>query len=252
MRTLRACQQRLQTRLASQSDVPAAVARAPVVLAAQRGAVAAAEEIAMLEQRFVAMQADIDALRDDMLVTCHDAYTSLSGKLRALIEGVRGRLQSELAVWDGLHDRSTASATVALEALIVMGSSNAVHHLPALSKALVNLREEIEAKVKAPRVRGYVGIAAAAAARIRELTQALRDAAEGAMSDEEEKVTAVPHAVVAVATTAPRIEYNHAPAPMGPVYAAAEAGDLAALILLLHGGASTEETDMVSGRPTLT
>jgi hypothetical protein len=231
------------TPLASLSDVPAAVARTPVVLAAQRGAVAAAEEIAVLEQRLAATQADIDALRDGILATCHTVHASLSGQLKAFGEGVGARLQAELAAWDGLHDRGTANTTVALEASTVLGPANAVHHMPALSEALASLRAEIEAKTRAPLLRGYVGITAAAAARIRELTQALRDAAEGAVTDKEDKVAPASPA----ATSAPLKQYNHAPAPAGPVYAAAQAGDVPALMRLLDGGASTEEKNGVSG-----
>jgi hypothetical protein len=69
--------------LASLSDVPAAVARTPIVLAAQRGAVSAAEQIAVLEQRLAATQADIDALRDGILATGHTVHASLSGQLKA-------------------------------------------------------------------------------------------------------------------------------------------------------------------------
>jgi hypothetical protein len=243
------------TPLASLSDVPAAVARTPVVLAAQRGAVAVAEEIAVLEQRLAATHAEIDALRDEILAACNAANASLSGQLKAFGIGVGVRLQGELAAWDSLHDRGTASATVALEASIVLESVNAVHHMPALSEAVASLRAEIEAKAKAPRVRGYVGIVAAAAARIRELTQALRDATENAITNEEEKVSAAPPAAAVAATEAPapRKHYNHTSALQGPVYAAAVAGDTTALTSLLDGGASTEEKDSVRGtiRPCL-
>jgi hypothetical protein len=44
------------------------------------------------------------------------------------------------------------------------------------------------------------------------------------------------------------VGFNHAPAPAGPVYAAAVVGDAPALMRLLDGGASTEEKDAVSGR----
>ena len=42
-----------------------------------------------------------------------------------------------------------------------------------------------------------------------------------------------------------RISFNHAPAPMGAVYAAANAGDVASLESALAAGASTEEKDGV-------
>jgi hypothetical protein len=44
------------------------------------------------------------------------------------------------------------------------------------------------------------------------------------------------------------VGFNHAPAPDGPVMAAAESGDVPALLRLLNGGASTEEKNAVSGR----
>jgi hypothetical protein len=51
------------------------------------------------------------------------------------------------------------------------------------------------------------------------------------------------------------VGFNHAPAPHGPVTAAAEAGDAPALMRLLDGGASTEEKDEASNdgvhHPTL-
>jgi hypothetical protein len=193
-------------------------------------------------------QADIDAACDVMRDACLAVRANLSGQLEALGNVVGRRLQSELAAWDGLHDRSTASATDALEASVVLGPANAALHLPALYKAVASLRGEIEEKKAAPRVCGYVGIAAAAAARIRELTQALRDAAEGAVSYEEEKVTATPPAAAAAATTAPCKHYNHIPALVGPVMAAAKAGNVITLMRLLDGGASTEEKCPVSGR----
>ena len=43
-----------------------------------------------------------------------------------------------------------------------------------------------------------------------------------------------------------RVGYNHAPAPMGAVYGAAKAGDVAALQAALYAGGSTEEADKVS------
>jgi hypothetical protein len=193
-------------------------------------------------------QADIDAACDVMRDACHAVRESLSGQLEALGKVVGRRLQSELAAWDGLHDRSTASATVALEASVVLGPANAALHLPALFKAMASLRGEIEEKKAAPRVRGYVGIAAAATARFHELTQALLYSAEGEVSYEEEKVTAAPPAVAAAATAAPCKHYNHIPALVGPVMAAAMAGNVITLMRLLDGGASTEEKCPVSGR----
>ena len=44
-----------------------------------------------------------------------------------------------------------------------------------------------------------------------------------------------------------RVGYNHAPAPAGAVYAAAKAGDVAALQAALDAGGSTEEADKVWG-----
>ena len=44
-----------------------------------------------------------------------------------------------------------------------------------------------------------------------------------------------------------RVGYNHDPAPVGVVYAAAKAGDVAALQAALDAGGSTEEADVVSG-----
>jgi hypothetical protein len=44
-----------------------------------------------------------------------------------------------------------------------------------------------------------------------------------------------------------RVGFNHAPAPEGRVWAAAHRGDVPILMRLLEGGASTEETDGVSG-----
>ena len=44
-----------------------------------------------------------------------------------------------------------------------------------------------------------------------------------------------------------RVGYNHAPAPAGAVFAAAQAGDAAALQFALKSGASTEEADEVLG-----
>jgi hypothetical protein len=43
------------------------------------------------------------------------------------------------------------------------------------------------------------------------------------------------------------VGFNHAPAPLGPVYAAVKAGNVPAMMRLLDGGASTEEKDAVSG-----
>ena len=43
-----------------------------------------------------------------------------------------------------------------------------------------------------------------------------------------------------------QVGYNHAPAPEGAVYAAAEAGDVPALQAALDAGGSTEEADEVS------
>ena len=43
-----------------------------------------------------------------------------------------------------------------------------------------------------------------------------------------------------------RVGYNHAPAPAGAVYAAAKAGDVAALLAALEAGGSTEEANGVS------
>jgi hypothetical protein len=43
------------------------------------------------------------------------------------------------------------------------------------------------------------------------------------------------------------VGFNSTPAPAGPVMAAAEAGDVPALMRLLEGGAPTEENDAVSG-----
>jgi hypothetical protein len=45
------------------------------------------------------------------------------------------------------------------------------------------------------------------------------------------------------------VGFNHARTAKGPVYAAAEAGDVPALMRLLDGGASTEEKDSVSCEP---
>ena len=44
-----------------------------------------------------------------------------------------------------------------------------------------------------------------------------------------------------------RVGYNHAPAPEGPVFAAAKAGDVPALLAAIEEGGSTEEADEVCG-----
>ena len=44
-----------------------------------------------------------------------------------------------------------------------------------------------------------------------------------------------------------RVSYNHAPAPVGEVFAAVQAGDIPALIAAIEAGGSTEEADTVRG-----
>jgi hypothetical protein len=216
------------------AEIPAAVKHAPVVLAAQGGALAVTDEIAGLQRSASAAQVSIDEMMCALEAALREFRADVTSQLAASVNVQGGILQTRQAAWDSLHDRATATTSAALQATIVLGPSNAAMHSPSLVRGLASLRAEIEAQAQAPpQAPAYVGIAAAAALRIRELVQAVRDAAKGAVTDIDDGGST---------QRATAKQYNHAPAPAGAVYDAAEAGDVPALMRALEGGASTEET----------